>query len=210
MFRWAQYWALKDISLDLYHGETLGIIGRNGVGKSTLLRVLSGIIVPDRGRVANVGISASLLSLQVGFIPQLTGRENAVLSGMLMGLHRREVEEKMDAIIEFSELGSFFDQPVRSYSVGMRARLGFSVAIQTDPDVLLIDETLGVGDAAFQKKSSEAMREKIRSNKTVVLASHMTQTVRDLCDRVVWIENGTARLEGNTEAVVSAYLRSAA
>jgi lipopolysaccharide transport system ATP-binding protein len=206
MLRWNKYWALKDVSFDIYHGETLAVIGRNGAGKSTLLRVLAGIISPDRGRVQNNGCSISMLSLRVGFIPHLTGRENAVLSGMLMGLRRREVEKRMDAIVEFSELGSFIDEPVRTYSAGMNARLGFSVAFQSDPDILLIDEVLGVGDVEFRKKSTDALREKIKSDKTVVLVSHTPQTVKELCNRAVWIDGGVTKAEGGTDEVLEQYL----
>ena len=206
MLRWNNYWALKDVSFDLYHGETLAVIGRNGAGKSTLLRVLADIIAPDRGTVRRNGCSVSLLSLRVGFIPHLTGRENAMLSGMLMGLQRREVERMMEAIIEFSELGEFIDQPVRTYSSGMNARLGFSVAVQADPDILLIDEMLGVGDIEFRKKSTEVLREKIKSDKTVVLVTHTPQTVKELCDRAVWIDQGVTRAEGNRDEVLDQYV----
>ena len=209
MFRWNKYWALKDVSFDLYHGETLGVIGRNGAGKSTLLRILADIISPDRGRIDRNGASVSLLSLRVGFIPHLTGRENAVLSGMLMGLRRHEVESMMNAIVDFSELGGFIDEPVRTYSAGMNARLGFSIALQADPDVLLIDEVLGVGDVEFRRKSSEALREKIKSNKTVVLVSHTPQTVKELCDRAVWIDGGVSRAEGDIDTVLGQYLGQA-
>ena len=201
-----KFWALKDISFDIFHGETLGVIGRNGVGKSTLLCLVAGIIDPDMGTVFRAeNCHASLLSLQVGFVPQLTGRENAVLSGMLLGMHRDIIESRMDEIIAFSELDEFIDQPIYTYSTGMRARLGFSVAFQTDPDILLVDEVLGVGDADFREKSSRAMRQKIHSNKTVVLVSHNHQTIRNLCDRVVWIDNGRARLEGDPDTVLKAY-----
>lgn len=206
MLRWSKYWALEDVSFDLYHGETLAVVGRNGAGKSTLLRVLADIIKPDRGQVRRNGCSISLLSLRVGFIPHLTGRQNAILSGMLMGLRRREVERMMDAIIEFSELGSFIDEPVRTYSAGMNARLGFSVAFQSDPDILLIDEVLGVGDVEFRKKSTAALRDKIKSDKTVVLVTHTPQTVKELCDRAVWIDGGATRAEGDRDEVLEQYL----
>lgn len=205
VLQWSKYWALRDVSFDVYHGETLGIIGRNGAGKSTLLRLLAGIIAPDRGEVRTNGCRVSLLSLQVGFIPHLTGRQNAILSGMLLGLHRAEVEARMDDIVAFSELEEFIDEPVRAYSMGMRARLGFSVAFQADPDVLLVDEVLGVGDMAFRKKSSQAMRARIRSNKTVVLVSHNLQTVRELCDRTIWIDGGRDHLEGAPQRVLDQY-----
>jgi lipopolysaccharide transport system ATP-binding protein len=203
------FWAFKDVSFDLYPGETLGIIGRNGAGKSTLLRLMSGIIRPNRGTLDNYGgYRASLLSLQLGFIPHLSGRENAILSGMLMGVRRKEIEARLPAILEFSELGDFFDQPIQTYSSGMSARLGFSVAFQVDPDILLIDEVLGVGDAEFSQKSSRAMQEKIRANKTVVFVSHNAVMVQKLCHRVVWIEDGVSRMEGDPDSVVKAYHQS--
>ena len=163
---------LQDISLDLYQGETLGIIGRNAAGKSTLLRLIAGIIRQDRGLFVHRAQSTALLSLQAGFVPYLSGRENAIVSGLLLGLRRAEVEDKMQDIIDFSELGDFIDLPLSSYSSGMRARMGFAVAYQVDPDILLIDETLGDGDEAFQAKSSRAMHERIRSDRTIVLVSH--------------------------------------
>ena len=200
-----RFWALKDVSFDLHHGESLGIIGRNGAGKSTLLQVLAGILRPDRGELINYGVQAALLSLQIGFVPYLTGRQNALLSGMLIGLHRKEVIEKMADIQAFSELGEFFDQPISTYSSGMKARLGFSVAFQLDPDVLLIDEVLGVGDTEFRVKSSQIMREKILSDKTIVLVSHNPSTIRELCNQAVWIENGVTQAEGETQDVIQRY-----
>lgn len=205
MFSREKFWALQDVSFDLYQGETLGVIGRNGAGKSTLLKLLAGIFVADRGEVVRTELKASLLSLQVGFIGYLTGRENAILSGILLGMHRSEIEAKMDQIIEFSELGEFIDKPVRTYSSGMRARLGFGVAFQADPDILLIDEALGVGDQDFRRKSSAMMKERIQSNKTVVLVSHNLPTIRALCDRVVWIEQGKTVEVGDTKAILRRY-----
>ena len=208
LFKPKKFWALKDVSFDLFHGETLGVIGGNGAGKSTLLRLLAGIIAPDKGKITHDALNISLLGLNVGFISHLTGRNNAVLSGMLMGMRREEIEGKIDDIIEFAEIGEFIDEPVRSYSSGMRARLGFSVAIQADPDILLIDETLGVGDARFAKKSSKAMRQKIKSNKTIVLVSHSEKMVRRMCDRVVWIDKGVSRREGDTNSIMDEYMES--
>jgi len=208
LFNPKKFWALKDVSFDLFHGETLGVIGGNGAGKSTLLRLLAGIIAPDKGRITHDALNISLLGLSVGFISHLTGRNNAVLSGMLMGMRREEIEGKIDDIIEFAEIGEFIDEPVRSYSSGMRARLGFSVAIQADPDILLIDETLGVGDARFAKKSSRAMRQKIKSNKTIVLVSHSEKMIRRMCDRVVWIDKGVTRREGDTNSIMDEYMES--
>lgn len=200
-----RFWALRDVSFDLHHGESLGVIGRNGAGKSTLLQLLAGILRPDQGTLINHGVRATLLSLQIGFVPYLSGRQNAILSGMLLGLAKQEVEEKMADIRAFSELGDFFDQPINAYSSGMKARLGFSVAFQLNPDVLLIDEVLGVGDAEFKAKSSQIMREKIRSDKTIVLVSHSPGTIRQLCDRAVWIDNGATRAEGETTEVLDRY-----
>lgn len=204
--RSADFWALHDVSFTLNHGETLGVIGRNGAGKSTMLRVLAGILAPDRGRLEMATDKVSLLSLQVGFIPYLTGRQNAILSAMLLGVSRREVIERMDRIIEFSELQDFIDEPVRGYSSGMRARLGFAVAFQADPDVLLVDEVLGVGDARFKEKSADAMRQKIASNKTVVIVTHHAETALELCDRVVWIDKGVTRAMGDAETIVEQYM----
>jgi len=199
------FWALKDVSFTLRQGETLGVIGRNGVGKSTLLRLIAGIIKPNTGTFKNFGYQAALLSLRLGFIYYLTGRENAILGGMFLGMKKSEMKAKMDAIIEFSELGHFIDQPIATYSSGMVARLGFSVAFQVDPDILLIDEVLGVGDAEFSQKSARMMKERIKSNKTIVFVSHNANLVRELCDRVVWIEDGVSKAEGDTATVLKEY-----
>ncbi len=200
------FWALKDVSLDLHHGETLGIIGRNGAGKSTLLQIIAGIIKPDTGKLINYhSYHASLLALQLGFVHYLTGRENAILSAMFMGLRKHEALEKLDEIIAFSELGDFIDQPIITYSSGMVARLGFSVVFQVDPDIFLIDEILGVGDAEFLYKSTVAMQEKILSNKTVVFVSHQAQLIQTLCNRVIWIENGVTQAEGDTQEILEQY-----
>ncbi len=199
------FWPLRGIDLAVMPGETLGVIGRNGAGKSTLLQLLAGVIAPDEGRIGGAARHVSLLALQAGFIPHLSGRDNALLSGMLLGFPRRQVERLLPEIVGFAELGRFIDQPVRTYSAGMRARLGFSVALQLDPDVLLVDEVLGVGDAAFQRKSTEAMKAKIRSRRTVVLVSHSLPVLRELCDRVMWLADGAVRMEGRPEKVLAAY-----
>ncbi|MCP4696490.1 MAG: ABC transporter ATP-binding protein [Gammaproteobacteria bacterium] len=211
LFGGEAFWALKDISLDLYQGETLGIIGRNGAGKSTLLQLMAGIIKTDKGSlVRKKGYRASLLALQLGFIHYLTGRENIILSGLLMGLRKKQVEAAMDEIIAFSELGDFIDQPIITYSSGMIARLGFSVAFYADPDIILVDEVLGVGDAEFSIKSTRMMQEKIHGNKTVVFVSHNAAMVKQLCNRVVWIEHGTTCREGEPTEVLSEYERQIA
>ena len=206
----SRFWALKDVSFDLYAGETLGVIGKNGVGKSTLLRVIAGIITPNNGKVIlhHRGLRISLISLGAGFVPYLSGRENAILSGMMLGATKKEIILRMENIIAFSELNSFIDEPVNTYSTGMRARLGFSVAYHLDSDVLLLDEILGVGDESFKKKSTAAMREKIKSQKTVVLVSHNVSLIKEVCDRVLWIENGVSQKQGKIEEVLNDYMRS--
>lgn len=193
VFRKTQYYeALKSISLDIYQGETLGILGRNGAGKSTLLKVISGIIKPDSGEIINRGASVSLLALQAGFDPNLSGRDNAILSGMLQGYSRKEVDSKLLEILDFSELGDFFYEPVRTYSSGMRTRLGFSIGTTISPDVLLIDEVLSVGDKDFKKKAEKIILKKTQSYQTVILVSHSEQQVSRLCDRVITLSKETA------------------
>lgn len=208
MMRGQKFWALHDVSFDLRHGETLGVVGHNGAGKSTLLRLLAGIMAPDRGEVISRTERVSLLSLQAGFVPHLTGRENAILNGILMGLSRQEVIARMQDIIEFSELGEFIDEAIRTYSSGMRARLGFAVAFQADPDVLLVDEILGVGDAGFREKSTRAMQQKIASDKTVVIVTHNPETISDLCNRMVWIHEGVTRMIGEPMELLQQYQES--
>lgn len=197
--------ALKSISLDIYPGETLGILGRNGAGKSTLLRIISGVIRPDRGRVVNRGASVALLALQVGFDSNLSGRDNTILSGILQGYSRRYVEERLDEIQEYSELGRFFLEPVRTYSSGMRARLGFSINTIISPDVLLVDEVLGVGDQHFREKAERTMATKIQSQQTIVIVSHSHQQIARLCDRAVLIEDGVSFAAGDPYDVLSIY-----
>ncbi|MBT8070245.1 MAG: ATP-binding cassette domain-containing protein [Gammaproteobacteria bacterium] len=197
--------ALQNVSLDLFAGESLGVVGRNGVGKTTLLRVLANIISPDSGTVENFGASTAMLSLQVGFDPLATGRTNILLSSLLLGYTKNEIDERMDEIIAFSELGGFIDQPLAGYSAGMRARLGFSICYFMKPDILLIDEALGVGDIEFRQKSAKAMAQKIRSEQTVVLVSHSSNTIKNLCTRALWIEDGMSKMEGDTDAVIHAY-----
>jgi len=203
----ARFWALDDVSVSLRRGERLGVIGRNGAGKSTLLRVVAGILQPDRGRVRRAPVSCQLLSLALGFTPHLSGRDNAILSGLMLGLRRRDIVARLPAIREFCELGDFFEQPIAAYSSGMVMRLAFSVAIQVEPDVLLIDEVLAVGDAEFQEKSGNALRERMGEGHTVVLVSHDEQQIATLCDRVLWIEHGKSVLEGDRDAVFEAYHR---
>lgn len=203
--RGARHWALQDVSLELERGRRLGVIGRNGAGKSTLLRVLAGILEPDRGRIRRVDVSCQLLSLSLGFVPHLSGHDNAILCGLRLGLRRREIDAQLAAINDYAELGDFFDQPVASYSNGMLLRLGFSVALQVQPDVLLLDELLAVGDAEFQRKSSQAIHERIHAGTTVVLVSHDEDKIADLCDRVLWMEQGRSVMFGDCAKVLAAY-----
>lgn len=197
--------ALRNVSFELHEGESLGVIGSNGAGKSTLLKILSGIIRPDRGTVINRGRSTALLSLQLGFDPNLSGRDNAIVSGLLLGFRRKEVNDSLDDIIAFSELEEFIDDPLHTYSSGMRARLGFSVALIMEPEILLVDEVLGVGDADFQEKSRAEMARKIASDKTVVFVSHNTGMIQRLCNRAVWLDHGGARLVGDVTEVINTY-----
>ena len=203
----ALHWALSNVSFEVMSGETLGVLGRNGSGKTTLLKVLAGIIEPDRGTIERNHSSISMLSLQVGFLPQLSGRENALLSSVLLGEDRMAAKRKLDEIVAFADLEDCIDDPLATYSSGMRARLGFSVAYHTTPELLLIDEVLGVGDQEFRVKSTAAIKELIKSDRTVVLVSHNLPTIRELCDRVVWIEEGKSRMVGPTEEVIAAYLK---
>ncbi len=201
------FWALEDVSLTLRRGDRLGVIGRNGAGKSTLLRLIAGILTPDRGSVRRAQVSCQLLSLALGFTPHLSGRDNAVLSGLMLGLRRRDIIQRLPSIREFSELGDFFEQPIATYSSGMTLRLAFSVAIQIEPEILLIDEVLGVGDAEFQQKSGAALRERMRDGHTVVLVSHDESQISALCNRLIWIEHGKSVLEGTRDEVFAAYHR---
>ncbi len=200
-------WALHDVSFELREGEKLGIIGRNGSGKSTLMKILAKIFEPDAGEVVySRPLHVQLLSLGVGFEGSLSGRENAVLNGLLLGKSRKHMLTRLEKIKDFSELGEFFDMPVSTYSSGMGVRLGFSVAMETEPEVLLIDEVLGVGDARFGEKSQLAIQEKFSSKHTVVLISHDAGTVRRMCNRAVWIEKGRTVMEGDVNTVTDAYM----
>lgn len=200
-----RYEVLNNINLDIYKGESLGIIGRNGAGKSTLLKLISGVIEPDEGKVINKNVTVSLLALQAGFDNNLTGRENSIMSGMLQGCSRKFVEDNLNEIYEYSELQTFFDEPVGCYSTGMRARLAFSISIILNPDILLIDEILSVGDKAFRKKAESTMTSKINSDQTIVLVSHSKEQINRLCNRAIFISDGTIALEGNPIEVNRSY-----
>ncbi|MDQ7075202.1 MAG: ATP-binding cassette domain-containing protein [Gammaproteobacteria bacterium] len=206
LFRKKNYYeALKSITLDIYSGESLGILGRNGAGKSTLLRLISGVIRPDRGSVVNRGVSVSLLALQAGFDANLSGRDNAIIGGMLQGCSRVAVEKELDKIHEYSELGDFFFEPVRTYSTGMRTRLGFSISTIISPDVLLVDEVLSVGDKNFKEKAERTMVAKMQSQQTVVLVSHSHHQIARLCDRAVLIDEGVSVISGRPCDVLKIY-----
>ncbi len=200
-----KFQALRSINLDVLPGETLGVIGSNGSGKSTLLKILARIYQPDEGEIVFNANKISLLSLALGFDARLSGIDNAILSSMLLGASHSEAKQKVEAIIEFSELGEFASHAVRTYSSGMRARLGFSVALNMQADVLLIDEALAVGDAHFKAKSEKAIVDKVTSSQTVVLVSHSAAQINRLCDRAVWIEKGEIVLAGETDVVTEQY-----
>ena len=200
------FWALRDVSLQLKEGQTLGVIGRNGAGKSTLLKLLAGIIAPDRGVIVRKeNTTASLLALQVGFMPQLTGRENAIMSCILLGLRHKEAKRRVNGIFAYAEVEAAIDKPVATYSAGMRARLGFGVAMEADPDILLIDEVLGVGDAEFREKSSQLLKARINSGRSAVIVSHDVNTLSRLCDCLTVIEDGCTALDGDVDDVLEAY-----
>jgi len=205
IFRRKTHSALKDVSFELHAGDSLGVIGRNGAGKSSLLKVLAGIIEPDRGTLWRGNIKTALMALQVGFDNELSGLDNILLSGMLLGFSKAEVELRREAIISFAQLGEFIKHPVKTYSVGMRARLGFSICYELQPEIMLIDEVLGVGDVDFRKKSSAAMRQKLSSDQTVVLVSHNAKTINALCNKAIWIEDGVTRMFGEPAEVVAEY-----
>jgi len=199
------FWALKDVSLDVHEGEVLGLIGRNGAGKTTLLKILSRITRPTAGWAEIHGRVGSLLEVGTGFHPELTGRENTFLSGAILGMSRREIAQKFDEIVAFAELEKFIDTPVKHYSSGMYVRLAFAVAAHLEPEILLVDEVLAVGDINFQKKCLGKMGDVARAGRTVVLVSHQLNQIRRLCHRVVWIDDGQIRQNGPTHEVTSAY-----
>ncbi|MBO0691741.1 MAG: ABC transporter ATP-binding protein [Acidimicrobiaceae bacterium] len=201
-----EFWALRDVSFDVHEGETFGLIGENGSGKSTMLKCLTKILRPDEGRVAVDGKISALLELGAGFHPELTGRENVFLNGAILGLGQKELKRRFDDIVDFAGIGPFIDEPVKNYSSGMYVRLGFSVAINVDPDVLLVDEVLAVGDEAFQRKCNEKFFDLRSQKKTIVLVSHAMGGVQNLCDRVAWFEHGRLMKVGEPRDVIEAYV----
>jgi ABC-type polysaccharide/polyol phosphate transport system ATPase subunit len=204
--RYDEFWAVDDVSFDVEEGSTFAVIGENGSGKSTLLKVLAKILRPDRGTVKVQGKMSALLELGAGFHPELSGRENVFLNGSILGLSKSELEAKFDDIVEFAGLARFIDMPVKNYSSGMYVRLGFSVAINVDPDVLLVDEVLAVGDEQFQRRCLERVAELRERGKTIVVVTHSLSTVRNLCDRALWLDQGQERALGPAGEVADAYL----
>ena len=199
--------ALRDVSFQVPHGTVLGVMGMNGAGKSTLMRTIAGIVPPTRGRVEVNGRVSTLLALGVGFNGRLTGRENVVLGGLAAGFTREEIETRYDEIAQFAELGDFMELPMRTYSSGMYGRLAFSVAVHMDPDILLIDEALSVGDARFKRKSFDKMRELCGESRTILVVSHALRSIRELCTEAVWLHKGQVAMWDDAVTVVGAYTR---
>ncbi|HET9058666.1 MAG TPA: ABC transporter ATP-binding protein [Acidimicrobiales bacterium] len=202
------FWALDDVSLEVSEGSTTGLIGANGSGKSTMLKCLAKILRPDKGAVSTTGKMSALLELGAGFHPELTGRENVFLNGAILGLKQKELVARFDDIVDFAGIGQFIDEPVKNYSSGMYVRLGFSVAINVQPDILLVDEVLAVGDEAFQRKCLERFTELKRNGKTVIIVSHSMQSVVNMCDHAIWFQKGHKMADGEPKEVVEAYTGS--
>jgi ABC-type polysaccharide/polyol phosphate transport system ATPase subunit len=200
-----EFWALRHVSFTVEHGDTVGIIGRNGSGKSTLLRVIAGVYPPDEGEVSVDGEVSTLFGLGTGFSPDLSGRDNIYLNGVMIGLTRDRIDEIHDTIIDFAELGDFIDMPVRTYSTGMRARLGFAIAMHSDKDIVLIDEILGVGDAEFRKKADAEMS-RIMGQRTVLLVSHSMAAIEQFANKVIYLNRGVLVAMGEPTGVIEQYL----
>jgi lipopolysaccharide transport system ATP-binding protein len=206
--RVTDFWALKDVTFSLFAGDVVGLIGTNGSGKSTLLRHLSAIEYPDRGEVILRGRVGSLLNLSSGFKPQLSGLENVFLRGAILGLSKAQVQEVLPQVVEFCELGEFLYAPLNTYSAGMKARLGFSIAICIRPDVLLLDEVIGVGDARFKEKAGNVFRyfKSDEQERTILMATHSVELIREHCNKALWLDRGTVRFCGEAEKVIDEYL----
>ena len=200
-----EFWALDDVSFDVEESATFGIIGSNGSGKSTMLKCLMGIYRPERGRIAVRGKIAGLLELGAGFHPELSGRENVFLNGAILGMSQKDITQQFDSIVEFAGLERFIDTPVKNFSSGMTVRLGFSIATHVEPEVLLIDEVLGVGDQAFQRKSSEKIEEFRRDGKTIIVVSHGLAAMQNMCQEVIWLEKGKLKMRGPSAEVIATY-----
>jgi ABC-2 type transport system ATP-binding protein len=203
--RYEEFWALDDVSFEVEHGATVGLIGSNGSGKSTMLKCLTGIYRPDKGRIATDGSVAALLELGAGFHPELSGRENIFLNAAILGMSKKEAERQFDSIVDFAGLDRFIDTPVKNYSSGMTVRLGFSIASHVEPDILLIDEVLSVGDQAFQRKSTDRIEQFRREGKTIVVVSHSLASIQQLCREVIWLEKGKIRQRGPAADVIANY-----
>ncbi|NMF85927.1 ABC transporter ATP-binding protein [Nodosilinea sp. P-1105] len=199
------FWALRDITLEVPKGERVGIIGRNGAGKSTLLQIIAGTLTPTTGEIAVNGRMSALLELGSGFDPEFTGRENIFFSGRLLGLEKEEIESKFDDISAFADIEDFIDQPVKTYSSGMYVRLAFALAVNVNPDILIVDEALSVGDAAFQFKSFRRLEKLMEAGATVILVSHDIGAIKSVCDQILYLQNGTLRAFGNTDEVAEIY-----
>ena len=203
--KYEEFWALKDVSFEVQKGEVIGIIGHNGAGKSTLLKVISGILKPTGGELEVHGNIVPMLELGSGFDTDLTGRENIFLNGAILGYSEEYLKAKYEEIVAFSGLGKFIDVPIRNYSSGMLMRLAFSIATVVDPDILIVDEILAVGDADFQEKSKARMKEMMGGGTTVLFVSHSLEQIREMCDRVIWLDHGQVKMYGNTQEVCDAY-----
>jgi ABC-type polysaccharide/polyol phosphate transport system ATPase subunit len=203
-----EFWALRGVSLSVRRGEVVGLVGANGAGKSTLLKLVAGVMKPTEGRVRCGGTVCPMIELGAGFDPQLTARENIYLNGAIMGYSRAFLDSRFDAIVDFAELRAFLEVPVQNFSSGMTARLAFSIAAQVEPEILIVDEILAVGDAAFQAKSEEKMMRMIRGGTTVLFVSHSVEQIRKLCSRAIWLDRGELREDGETDAVCAHYLSS--
>jgi len=203
-----EFWALKDVDFTVKKGETLGIIGPNGSGKSTILKLIAGVMSPTKGKITVNGKVSPLIELGAGFHPELSGRENIYLNGSILGLTQKEIDQNFKKIVDFAELWDFIDQPVKHYSSGMYMRLGFSVAIHVNPEILIIDEILAVGDTAFQAKCLDKMRDFQAQGITIIIVSHSLETIKAFCQKTIWLDNGKINQEGNPEKTIPLYQQS--
>ena len=202
-----EFWALKDVTFSVKKGDRVGLLGLNGAGKSTLLKIICGVYKPSEGTVSHKGVIAPLLELGAGFDPQYTGKENIFLYGSVLGYSRKYLEEKYDEIVEFSELEKFIDVPLKNYSSGMKARLGFSIATIADPDILILDEVLSVGDAKFRKKSEKKIMDMFERGVTVIFVSHQLEQIRKICNKAIILQKGTLVAEGDIDTISEMYTK---
>lgn len=203
--KYEEFWVFRDINFEVKKGEVIGIIGRNGAGKSTLLKIIAGVLKPTEGKVTINGTIVPMLELGSGFDVELSGRENIFLNGAILGYGEEFLNEKYDEIVEFSELGKFIDSPIRNYSSGMLMRLAFSIASVVEPEILIVDEILAVGDEGFQRKSKDRMLELMGGGTTVLFVSHSIGQIQEMCNRVVWIDNGSVKMIGDVDVICNAY-----